>query len=174
LTTKKAGSHDMKSEHGGFRPQRREQLLDDPRHDSYRATGKLSDPTRCPVCGATFHKGRWTWSAAPAGAPEQRCPACLRIQDGFPAGYVKLGGEFFAAHRDDILNLVRNCEAAEKLEHPMQRIIAIEDQSDGVVVTTTDAHLARHIAERVHDACKGTLAVQYSKQENLFRASWKR
>jgi NMD protein affecting ribosome stability and mRNA decay len=163
----------MKNGRGGFRPGDRDQLLDDPRHDSYKAYGKLPDPTRCPSCGAVFHKGRWTWSPAP-GAPEQLCPACQRIRDGFPAGYVNLGGDYFASHRSEILNLVKNCEAAEKLDHPMQRIIAIEDQAEGVVVTTTDAHLARNIAERVHDACKGALAVQYSKQENLLRASWKR
>jgi hypothetical protein len=164
----------MKRERGGFRPERREQLLDDPRHDSYKAKGKLSDPTRCPSCAATFHRGRWTWDTAPAGTPENLCPACQRIRDGFPAGYVTLGGEFFTAHRGEILNLVRNCEATEKLEHPMQRIIAIEDKGADVVVTTTDAHLARNIAERVHDACKGSLAVQYSRQDNLLRASWKR
>jgi hypothetical protein len=154
---------------------RREQLQDDPKHDAYRAAGKLSDPTRCPHCGATFQKGRWTWNAAPAGAKEQACPACRRTRDGLPAGYVSLTGEYFASHRGEILNLVKNCEAAEKLEHPMQRIIAIDDgDGGGVTVKTTDAHLARQIAERVHDACKGSLAVQYSRQENLFRASWRR
>ena len=56
----------------------------------------------------------------------------------------------------------------------MQRIIAIDDDDGGVLVKTTDAHLARNIAERVHDACKGALAVQYSRQENLFRANWRR
>jgi hypothetical protein len=41
-------------------------------------------------------------------------------------------------------------------------------------VTTTDTHLARRIAERVHDACKGSLSLQYNKEENLVRASWTR
>ena len=158
----------------GFRPGRREQLLDEPRHDSYRETGKLPDPTRCPQCGATFQKGRWTWNAAPASAHEHACPACRRTRDGFPAGYVSLAGDYFASHRGEIMNLVKNCEAAEKLEHPMQRIMAIDDDGGGVTVKTTDAHLARQIAERVHDACKGSLAVQYSRQETLFRASWRR
>ena len=164
----------MKNARAGFRPQRREQLLDDPRHDAYRASGKLPDPTRCPHCGATFQNGRWTWRAAPMDAHERACPACQRTRDGFPAGFVSLAGDYFAEHRAEILNLVKNCEAAEKLEHPMQRIIAIDDTGDGITVKTTDAHLARNIAERVHDACKGSLAVQYSRQDNLFRASWRR
>jgi NMD protein affecting ribosome stability and mRNA decay len=164
----------MKTGRSGSRSQRREQLQDDPRHDAYKSKGKLPDPTRCPECGAVFHKGRWTWNSAPPGAHEQLCPACERIRDGFPAGYVSLGGEYLAAHRDEILNIVRNCEAEEKATHPLQRLIAIKDAEGGVMVTTTDTHLARRIAERVHDACKGSLALQYSKEENLVRATWTR
>ena len=157
------------------RLQRREQLADDPRHDSYKARGKLPDPTRCPECRALFQKGRWTWNGAPAGTVhEQLCPACQRVRDGYPAGYVSLGGAYLSSHRDEILNLVRNCEASEKAAHPLQRIIAIKDADGGVLVTTTDAHLARRIAEHVHDACKGTLALQYSREENLIRATWTR
>lgn len=165
----------MKSGRGESRSQRREQLQDDPRHDSYKAKGKLPDPTRCPECGAVYQKGRWTWNgAARAGAHEQLCPACQRIHDDYPAGYVNLSGEYLAAHRDEILNIVRNCEAEEKAGHPLQRIIAIKDIEGGVLVTTTDTHLARRIAERIHDACKGSLALQYNKEENLVRATWTR
>jgi len=165
----------MKTGRSGSRSQRREQLQDDPRHDSYKAKGKPPDPTRCPGCGALYQRGRWTWNSVPrAGAHEQLCPACQRIRDDYPAGYVSLGGEYLAEHRDEILNLVRNCEAEEKAGHPLQRIMAIKDVEGGVMVTTTDTHLARRIAERVHDACKGSLALQYNKEENLVRATWTR
>ena len=165
----------MKSGTGGSRPPRREQLLDNPRHDSYKAKVKLPDPTRCPECGAVYHKGRWTWDGSPGEkVHEQLCPACQRIRDGFPAGYVSLGGEYFATHHDEILNIAKNCEAKEKADHPLQRIMAIKDIEGGVMVTTTDAHLARRIAENIHDACKGSLALQYSKEENLLRATWTR
>lgn len=164
----------MKRERGGFRMLRRSQLLEGLGNDSYKASAKLPEPTRCPACGAGFHAGRWTWDAAPEGAHEQLCPACQRIEDRFPAGYVTLEGEFFREHREEILSLARHCEKTEKAAHPMQRIIAIEDSSEGVLVTTTDVHLARNIAERVHDACKGSLVVHYSKEENLLRANWKR
>jgi len=165
----------MKTGRGGSRPSRREQLLDNPRHDAYKAKVKPPDPTRCPECGAVFRKGRWTWNGVPGGTVhEQLCPACQRIRDGFPAGYVTLGGEYLAAHRDEILNIVQNCEAKEKADHPLQRIIAIKDVEGGVLVTTTDAHLARRIAEGIHDACKGSLALHYSKEENLLRATWTR
>jgi NMD protein affecting ribosome stability and mRNA decay len=165
----------MKSGRSGSRSKRREQLQDDPRHDSYKIKGKLPDPTRCPECGAVFLKGRWTWNGAQgAAAHEQLCPACQRIRDDFPAGYVSLGGDYLAGHREEILNIVRNCETVEKTGHPLQRIMAIKDVEGGILVTTTDAHLARRIAEGVHDACKGNLALQYSKEENLVRATWTR
>jgi hypothetical protein len=89
----------------------------------------------------------------------------------FPAGYVSLGGKFFLEHRDQILNLVKHCG---KAAHPMQRLMAIEETGDGVLVTTTDVHLARNIAERVHDSHKGDLAFHYNKEDNLLRANWKR
>lgn len=164
----------MKRGRGGFRPLKREQVLDQPRQDSYEAEGKLREPTRCPDCGATFQRGRWTWKAAPGGAHEKRCPACQRVKDRFPAGYVALSGAFFAAHREEILAIARNREAAEKARHPLQRIMAVEDGKDGAVITTTDAHLARRIAESIHDACAGGLAMRYSKDENAFRATWTR
>jgi NMD protein affecting ribosome stability and mRNA decay len=142
--------------------------------DSYKSKVKLPEPTRCPTCGATYHNGRWTWDTAPAGAHETVCPACHRIHDKFPAGYVTLKGEFLKMHREEILNIVRNCETKEKAEHPLERIMAIEDAGGGVLVTTTSEHLARDIAGRLHSAYKGTLDLHYGKDEDLLRATWSR
>jgi hypothetical protein len=52
--------------------------------------------------------------------------------------------------------------------------MAIEETGEGVLVTTTDIHLARNIAERVHDSYKGNLAFHYNKEEDLLRANWER
>lgn len=164
----------MKSQRREFEPIGREQLLQELVHDSYKAGRKLVEPTRCPDCGAVFLGGRWTWGAAPAGAREERCPACHRIQDKFPAGYVTLKGEFLQTHRDEILHLIRHHEAKEKTEHPLQRIMAIVEGADGILVTTTDTHLARDIAQALHRAYKGGLEFHYNKEENLLRAAWSR
>jgi hypothetical protein len=56
----------------------------------------------------------------------------------------------------------------------MQRIMRIEDGEDGVVVTTTDTHLARDIAEALYHAHKGELEFHYNKADNLLRANWTR
>jgi len=164
----------MKSERGGFQPVSRDQLFQELVHDSYKAGRKLREPTRCPDCGAVYEKGRWIWGTAPAAAHEVRCPACHRIHDRFPAGFLTLKGAFLHAHRDEILQLMRNHEAKEKAEHPLQRIMAVSEESGGVTVTTTDAHLARDLAQALHKAYKGELEFHYNKADNLLRAAWSR
>jgi NMD protein affecting ribosome stability and mRNA decay len=164
----------MKSERGGFRMIRREQLLQELVHDSYRPAKKLKGATVCPQCGLVFGNGRWTRDAAPDGARKQRCPACQRANDRFPAGYVTLEGPFLREHREEITRLVRNCEAKENAEHPLERILSVSPSVEGVEVTTTGTHLAREIAERVHDAYKGELQLNYSREDHLLRARWRR
>ena len=151
-----------------------EQLLQELVHDSYKSKRKPHEPTRCPDCGAVFLRGRWTWGESPRNAHAERCPACHRVHDHFPAGYVTLRGPFFDQHREEILQRVRHCEAAEKPEHPLQRIMALEANGEGALVTTTDAHLARGIGEALHDAYKGELEYHYNKAENLLRVTWSR
>jgi NMD protein affecting ribosome stability and mRNA decay len=164
----------MKPERGGWRPLRRDELRDELVHDTYKSNKKLPEPTHCPECGAVYHGGRWTWGTAAAGANAATCPACHRIHDRFPAGHVMLTGEFLASHREEILHLIRHRETREKAEHPLQRIMAIEDTADGVVVTTTDTHLARNLGEALHSAYKGDLEYHYNHGENLLRVSWRR
>lgn len=164
----------MKALHGSWQSLRHDELRDELIHDAYQATRKLAEPTRCPDCGLVYREGRWARGAAPGDAAEALCPACHRIRDDFPAGYVNLRGPYLATHRDEVLRLVHNVEAKERAEHPLQRIMAIEAADDGVQVTTTDAHLARGIAEAVHRACKGELEFHYNREDNLLRATWTR
>ena len=142
--------------------------------DPYRAKSKPLGPAYCPTCKAVYDAGRWTWARKPEDAYEHTCPACQRIRDKFPAGYVMLKGEFLKQHRDEIIALVKSTESREKAEHPLQRIMAIEDVREGLEVTTTDSQLARIIAEALHQAYKGDLKLRHSRDENLLRATWKR
>lgn len=158
----------------GFHPIRRDRLLQDARHDSYKSKVKPAEPSACPQCGAVFHSGRWQWLEKPAGAHEETCPACHRIHDNFPAGYVSLTGTFLASHEDEILQLVRNHETREKAEHPLQRIMGIHKGTAGIEVTTTDLHLARGIGEALHHAWQGELELHYNPDQNLLRVTWVR
>jgi len=150
------------------------QHLFNDRDDPYRASKKPPEPTSCPECRATFQDGRWTWGKAPADSNEQLCPACQRIRDEFPAGFVTIKGDYLKGHRDEILAVINGKEKREKAEHPLQRIMEIKDVASGLQVATTDSHMARGIGEALHNALQGDLKIRYSKDENLVRVAWKR
>lgn len=156
----------------GFLTVRRDRLWQEQIHDSYKTRGKLPEPTVCSQCGAIFHEGRWQWGKAPAGAHQGICPACHRIHDHFPAGFLTLEGPFFQSNRDEIMRLVHNEEQRERAEHPLKRIMDIEESDGEVLVTTTDIHLARRIGEAVHHAYQGELEFHYNPDENLLRVHW--
>jgi hypothetical protein len=163
----------MRRERGPLR-YRRMQVLEGANIDSFRPGAKPRGAVYCPRCKATFQRGRWTWRAGPAGAARRRCPACQRISESFPAGYVSLSGAFFEAHRDEVLARVRHCETQEKAAHPLERIMAIKPGRTATLVTTTSIHLARLIGHALRGAFKGTLAQTYNRGDNLLRVRWGR
>jgi NMD protein affecting ribosome stability and mRNA decay len=142
--------------------------------DPNQAAARPPEPAQCPSCDAVFNAGRWSWVSAPEDAHEHKCPACQRIQDKFPAGYVTIKGAFLEKHRDEIIALITSKEDREKADDPLQRIIAIEDVREGLQVSTTDSYLARGIGEALHDTYQGDLKLRYSRDEYLLRATWKR
>jgi len=87
---------------------------------------------------------------------------------------VSLSGDYLCAHRDEILSLVRDVEAREKAEHPIQRILDVEEQEGGLLVSTADQHLARAIGEAVHHAHHGVLDYHYVEEDARLRVRWTR
>jgi NMD protein affecting ribosome stability and mRNA decay len=152
----------------------RDRLARTVRHDPYLARRKLPEPSVCPECGAVYREGRWCWSETPWGVPRARCPACQRISDGYPAGYLTLRGEFVGPHAEELMGLLHNVEAREKDEHPLNRIMSVERGDAEIAVTTPDVHLARALAHAVQAAYSGDLQMQYSEGEPLLRATWTR
>ena len=114
---------------------RRDQLLQDESHDPTKTKKRLADPTVCPGCGATYLNGRWTWRQGPVDAPRQLCSACQRTRDDYPAGHVTVRGRFALEHRDKILRTVRNAEAREKEDHPINRIMTISEDEKGLIIS---------------------------------------
>lgn len=157
-----------------FRPGFHREQFDDRLSDPYALRGKLPEPAVCSECGAVYQEGRWQWLPAPPNAAAVQCGACRRILEKVPAGYVAINGDFAREHRLELLELVRNHETREKKEHPMQRIIAIDEQDDGLMITTTDIHLARGIGEALEHAYKGKLEYHYLPNEYLLRVRWER
>lgn len=157
-------------------PPRQDRRIAERIHDPYMTRLKLPDPCVCPECGVLFHNGRWEWPAGapPAGAEEHTCPACLRVRDRYPAGWVTIKGAFAEQHHDELLHLVRHQEQAEKGEHPMNRIMDIGKEDGDMVITTTDIHLPRRIGEALQRAYDGELDYHYEEGNYMIRVHWRR
>lgn len=158
----------------GFRPIRHDRLLQEEVHDAYKASAKLREPVYCPQCSAVYREGSWRWADIPKDAREEPCPACHRVNDHYPAGFVTLQGAFFMTHRSEIMSLVHHEAQRERLEHPLKRVMGVEDRDESALITTTDIHLARALGEAVHRAYQGELEFHYNPAENLLRVHWSR
>ena len=144
-------------------------------HDPYRMTRKPPEPSWCPDCGAVYEAGRWQWKERLAStAPQVVCPACRRERAGDAAGTLHVHGPYFAEHRDELLQRLRHYAEHEAGEHPQQRILAIDDEADGVVVSTTSVRLARGLGQALRRAHHGTLQMQLSPAQDLVRLDWSR
>lgn len=166
----------MMSTHTPHSPTRRDRLLKQPHPDAYRTDRKLREPTLCKGCGAVFTGGRWQWvDAPPEQAGETRCPACQRIHDQVPAGFLTLGGEFFDTHREEIMQLVHNHVERQRLQHPLQRIIDTTAQPDGgIELSFTEYHLPKGVGEAVKNAYQGELQINFAEESGQERVSWVR
>lgn len=154
--------------------QRRDRLIQELDHDPYRSKRKPPEPTVCPGCQVVFQSGHWQWAQPPGDAHQGSCPACRRARDRYPAGTVRLEGTFLHGHSTEIAHLVRNIEAREKGQRPLNRIMEIEQDDDGWTVHTTDLHLARAIGEALESAYSGDLDYHYVEESALVRVFWRR
>jgi hypothetical protein len=72
--------------------------------------------------------------------------------------------------RQEIEQLVRHVEERERKEHPMKRIMDLEASDEGMVVRTTDLHLARDFGTALERAYGGELKIDYA--EDVVRVTW--
>jgi hypothetical protein len=56
----------------------------------------------------------------------------------------------------------------------LQRIIAVKQEDDRTVITTTDVHIARRIGDAVAAAYGGKLQFNFGAGEYLIRINWQR
>jgi hypothetical protein len=160
--------------HQASQTPRRTRRIHDEAHDPFAAHEKPRDPTVCPRCGALFRRGRWMWGEAPADAHASPCPACRRIEEGYPAGVVVAEGAFVAAHLDEIRGLAANLEEREKAEHPLKRILAVHEEGGRLRIETTDHKLAEAIGGSLHAAYAGELVRSPAEPGDLVRLTWRR
>lgn len=153
---------------------RKDRLIKQKRRDAYQERDKLPEPTVCTKCRASFVDGRWTWKPPPQNPHQTVCPACRRIADNYPAGFININGKFYTLHRDNIMNMIKNLENQEKKERPLERIIKIAVEQNQTVVTTTGIHIARRIGEALSKAFKGNLSFHYADEDKSIRVNWER
>jgi NMD protein affecting ribosome stability and mRNA decay len=151
--------------HGG-------RVFDDQRHDPYQSAGKSTEPACCGQCGAVYHGGRWRWGDASAAARSEVCPACRRIHDRLPAGWLILEGPLVSAQGAELLAIIRNEAEHERIEHPLNRIMEIDQHDARIAISTTDIHLPQRIGEALKRAHHGDLAIQYGKDEYSVLVRW--
>ncbi|MCW3149377.1 BCAM0308 family protein [Stutzerimonas stutzeri] len=153
-----------------------DKLIQPEHHDPYLKAWHQRSDTLCPQCGAAYQAGRWTWQGLinAATAEEAVCPACQRIAEDVPAGTISLRGDFVKQHSDELCGLIRNTEEMEKSQHPLERLMAISDDADGLTVTTTGLHLAQRIGHALEAAYDGDLKIHYNNEEYYVDVHWQR
>lgn len=156
------------------RRQHRDRQIKQVIHDPYAEKHKPEGSAFCPDCGAVFHRGRWTWAERPESAHAHLCPACHRIRDGFPAGYLTVRGEYAMQHRSEVEALIRHQESLAKAEHPLQRVLEFKAEPDALRITTTDLHLAQRLGKALQAAHKGDLQIQHGEDDYIVRVDWMR
>ena len=152
---------------------RRDRLLQEHIHDPYKTRSKPIEPVVCPICKAVFKHGRWQWAdRGPVDSEQVMCEACRRTRDNYPAGLVILSGAFVTLHKAEILNLIRHVEESENAEHPLNRIMEIDDQPDSIRITTADVHLPHRIGDALSHIYRGELTIHYDEEGYFVQVNW--
>jgi hypothetical protein len=115
--------------------------------------------------GSFYHQARWRRLPRAEGTAEVSCAACRNINDKYRAGIVTLRGDFAHEHKEEMIQLARRQEEAETEEHPLNRIISIEEDAHGVVINTTDIHLPRRIGDAIKRAFRGEIDDSFEKKD---------
>jgi hypothetical protein len=137
--------------------------------DAYHAEQKSSDTMVCKQCGVISFAGKWSWKGPPkADVHEGLCPACQRIRDHYPAGYLELHG-LHANEKEEIRHLLHNVEMTEKAEHPLERLMNVSEEGEVVIVTTTGMHLGRAIAGALGRRFRDRVSIDYPREDNRIR-----
>ncbi len=140
--------------------------------ETYRNRAKASGAQSCAGCGLVQHRGRWSRRAPPrARVASGLCPACRRVRDRYPAGTLRLPQDFFV-DREAILRMLRHAEEIEGAEHPLERLMDVEERDGELVVTTTGVHLAREIAHELGRQFHRKPRFRYADGESLVHVDW--
>ncbi|MFY9558110.1 MAG: BCAM0308 family protein [Blastocatellia bacterium] len=155
-------------------------------HDAGRHRGPRSpsEPASCSMCGAVYSDRRWTSAGSPRKAGKHKhwhpqtitvCPACKKKQQGLPAGFVYVYGDFLPSHREEIERLLDNEAERAAVDNPLARIMGRETDENGrLVISTTTEHLAQRLGHALEKAFDGEVRYDFSHENKLARVYWHR
>ncbi|MEE9542221.1 MAG: BCAM0308 family protein [Thermodesulfobacteriota bacterium] len=149
--------------------------------DPYLAKIAPNEAAECRKCGVFYINKRWVLAEeskkSGAGSREFKkvlCPACQKIKDRYVGGYVSITGPFQAAHRDEIINLIKNKEKVARSHNPLDRIMDMKDSNGGLEITTTTEKLAQRIGQILKKSFHGEVEYKWSSDVKLARVRWTR
>lgn len=135
----------------------------------------------CTSCHALYQRRHWFYDeelyfyhSNQAETRKVLCPACQKIRDRYAEGQVTLRpSTFLTTHKEEILRLIRNEEERAKGINPLERIIDINESSEGIIVTTTNERMAQRIGRAVKSAYQGETSYHWSEPKFL-TVEWQR
>ncbi|KPK73543.1 hypothetical protein AMJ87_01450 [candidate division WOR_3 bacterium SM23_60] len=145
--------------------------------DPYLTRRSYKEPTLCPRCGLVYKKRRWQRipNFDPKLAVERhKCPACRKEEDHYVMGIVYIRGDFFRQRREEIVNMLRNEEKKEIGPNPLDRIMGIVEDKDGIRIETTSENLAVHLGRMLYNSYGGDVQYKFSDEQKLARVFWHR
>lgn len=150
--------------------------------DPYKNEEHLPETSVCRQCGDIYLAGRWYNPEQAPAKPDRPsveantvvCPACRKLRDRVPNGVLRLTGQFVIDHKDEILNLIRNETRKADNINPLERVMTMEAQPDGIELTTTNEKLAQRIGRAMHKAYSGEVEYKWSEDNKLARVYWHR
>jgi NMD protein affecting ribosome stability and mRNA decay len=135
----------------------------------------------CTKCGVIYRQKRWLMDPdelvrlkGDPAAGRILCPACQRMRDNVPGGFLILSGEYLREHETEILELIKNTEAKSRSKNPLGRIMEILQEGNTITIRTTLDKLAEKLGKQIFKAHSGELHYQWSHGENYVRVNWKR
>ena len=74
------------------------------------------------------------------------------------------------------MRMIRNTEEKEKAEHPLERIMSMEEIEDDhqTLISFTGIHLIKRTGEAIKHAYQGEFYFTYSEKDDVIRAHWER
>ncbi len=140
------------------------------RQDPYQLNQKWREPSVCPDCGAVYKVGRWSWPLYPENGDRRSCPACRRIREGNPAGFLTIKGDSYLKSRKEIEQVIGHFVERERKIHPLRRMIGQVRLADGSrLLTFTEPQLAARVGEAICLTYHGEMKSEYKAGDYLIR-----